>query len=302
METIKSALAALVENGILVRLALIALGIALVLLLTSFMKKAVNRRVTNTDHRYRVRKAVNMIGYLLVVLILLLVYGDRLGNIGVALGVAGAGITFALQEVIVSFAGWLSMVLSGSPSVGQRVKIGDAKGDIIDIGMLKTTIMEMGDWAGGDGYNGRIITMANSFVFKESVHNYSAEYPFLWDEINVPIRTESDYKLARKVFTEVLNDICQDYAVASEKEWQRLANKFRVDQANVRPTVSISFDENWITFNLRYIVDYKSRGITKDRIYTALLDEISKYDNIIMIATSSMEVTTVLQKDDEDEV
>ncbi len=302
METAKDTLISWFQTTAVERLVLIVLGVIAVLLLTSFLKKIVNRKIVNTDHKYRVRKAVNLIGYLLVAVILLLVYGDKLGNVGVALGVAGAGVTFALQEVIVSFAGWLSIVLSGTPSVGQRVKIGDAKGDIIDIGVMRTTIMEMGDWAGGDGYNGRILTLANSFVFKESIHNYSAEYPFLWDEINVPIRTESDYKKAREVFTEVLNEVCKDYAVTSEKEWQRLANKFRVDQANVRPSVTLSFDENWITFNLRYIVDYKSRGITKDRIYTALLDEIAKYDDIIMIATSSMEVTTVLQKDDEDEV
>lgn len=298
METIKSALAALVENGILVRLAMIALGIALVLLLTSFMKKAVNRRVTNTDHRYRVRKAVNIIGYLLVVLILLLVYGDRLGNIGVALGVAGAGITFALQEVIVSFAGWLSMVLSGSPSVGQRVKIGEAKGDIIDIGVMRTTIMEIGDWVKGDQYNGRIITLANSYVFKERIHNYSAEYPFLWDEIEVPIRTESDHELARKVFTEVVNEICKDYAVRSEAEWKNLAYKFRVEQARVLPTVTLRFDQNWITFTLRYIVDYKSRRSTKDRIFTALLNEIAKHDSIA-IATTTSEVTSIVMPRDD---
>ncbi len=277
------------------RLLYISIGVLLVFIITWALKRTVNSKITNTDHRYRVRKAVNLVGYLFVVFIVLMVYGDRLGTLGVALGVAGAGVTFALQEVIVSFAGWLNIILSGTPSVGQRVKIGDAKGDIIDIGVMRTTIMEMGDWVKGDQYNGRIITLANSYVFKEKIHNYSAEYPFLWDEIEVPIRTESDHKLARKVFTEVVNEICKDYAVQSEAEWKKLAFKFRVEQARVLPTVTLSFDQNWITFTLRYIVDYKTRRSTKDRIYSALLDEISKHENIT-IATATSEVTSIVKK------
>ena len=282
------------QNTAVERLAYIAIAIVLVFVVTSLLKKVVNTKITNTDHRYRVRKAVNFIGYFLILLILVLIYGDKLGNVGIALGVAGAGVTFALQEVIVSFAGWLNIILSGTPSVGQRVKIGDAKGDIIDIGVMRTTIMEMGDWVEGDLYNGRIITLANSYVFKEKIHNYSAEYPFLWDEVKVPIRTESDHELARDVFSKVVNDICEDYAIKSEKGWQNMANKFRVEQANVRPTVQLKFDENWITFRLRYIVDYKSRGTTKDKIYTALLNEIAKHDTIT-IATATSEVTSILK-------
>ncbi len=294
MDSILTTLNSWFANPGLERIGFFLLGALVVLLLTSLIKRVVNNKIENTDHRYRVRKAVNFVGYILIVIILLLVYGNKLGNLGVALGVAGAGVTFALQEVIVSFAGWLNIILSGTPSVGQRVKIGDAKGDIIDIGVMRTTIMEMGDWVEGDLYNGRIITLANSYVFKERIHNYSAEYPFLWDEVKVPIRTESDYELAREVFSKVVNDICEDYAIKSEKGWRLMANKFRVEQANVRPTVRLKFDQNWITFTLRYIVDYKSRGTTKDKIYTALLDEINKHDSIT-IATSTSEVTSIVK-------
>lgn len=280
------------------RAVFVLFGIIAVFLLVSFLKKGINSRVEDTNSRYRVRKTVNFIGYLMVVLVLLLVYGDKLGNVGVALGVAGAGIAFALQEVIMSFAGWLSIMITGNPSAGQRVKIGEVKGDIIDVGIMSTTVMEMGDWVEGDLYNGRIITMANSYVFKENIRNYSAEYPFLWDEIQVPIRTESDHVLARKVFTDVANEVCKDYAVRSEAQWKQLALKFKVEPARVLPFVTLKFDQNWITFTLRYIVDYKTRRTTKDRIYTALLDEIAKHENIT-VATTTSEVTSIVREPDE---
>ncbi len=274
------------------RLLTILAGIIIVVIITSIIKKGLIRTMKSTGNKYRARKAVNFFGYFLVVSVILFVYSDKLGNIGVALGVAGAGIAFALQEVIMSLAGWMYIIVTGVVGVGQRVRIGDNKGDIIDIGVLSTTIMEMGDWIDGDLYNGSIITVANSFVFKESIHNYSAEYPFLWDEIRVPIRTESNYELARKVFSDVLWEVCGEYTKASENRWDKLRNKYRLEEARVQPRVTITFDENFITYTLRFIVDYQLRRVIKDKIYTRLLDEINKHDDI-NIASAAMEITHI---------
>lgn len=296
MEKIKAILTNWVHEPLLERMLAILIGTAVILLITYFIKRTLKRTIKSNDNKYRARKAVNVLGYFLIVSVVLFVYSDKLGNIGVALGVAGAGIAFALQEVIVSIAGWFSIMIGGSVGVGQRIKVGDVKGDIIDIGLMNTTVMEIGDWVNGDLYNGRIVTIANSFIFKEKVHNYSAEYPFLWDEIIVPLRTESDYQLARKVFANVLNEVCGQYASNSEKQWGKLTDKYRVEEAQVQPMVTLQFDENCISLTLRYIVDYKKRRSTKDIIYTRLLEEISKYDDIIMIATSTLEITNVIDK------
>ncbi len=99
-------------------------------------------------------------------------------GLSVALGVPGAGIAFALQEVIASVASWVAVSFGNFYSPGDRVQLGGIKGDVIDVGVLRTTLMEMGEWVNGDLYNGRIVRVANSFVFKEPVYNYSADFPF----------------------------------------------------------------------------------------------------------------------------
>ena len=283
----------IIQNDVISRLILIAIGVVVIFLVGHFVKKMFTRNITNNSNKYRANKAVNFFGYFLILIAVLLIYEDKLGNIGMAMGMAGAGIAFALQEVIISIAGWFNIMLTGNVSVGQRVKIGELKGDIIDIGIMNTTIMEIGDWVDGDLYNGRIVTLANSFVFKENTHNYSAEYPFLWDELTVPIRTESDYRLAKQLFMNVLEEICGDYARKSTVQWKKLSNKYRVEEAQVQPMVSLTFDENWITFTLRYIVDFKKRRSTKDAIFTHLLEEIKKSDGKVMIAAGSLEITNV---------
>lgn len=282
-----------IQNDAVQRLLIVAVAIVIVFVLLYYVRRLISRRVSDIDHKYRVRKAASVITYLLIVMILLVVYGDKLGNIGVAVGLAGAGIAFALSEVITSIAGWFSIMLTGIVRVGQRVRIGHIAGDIIDIRVLKTTIMEIGDWVDGDLYNGRITTLSNSFVFKEPIRNYSADYPFLWDEITVPIRTSSDYHLARNVFTDVVNEVCGKYARDSAATWESMKDKYRIENARVDPMITLTFDENWITFTIRYIVDYRERRSTKDRLYSRLLEEIAKYDNVVMIAATSVEVTNV---------
>lgn len=293
MEKIKEIIASFLNQQNVERLLIILVGILFVLVLSSFLKKIITRKVNDSANKYRSRKAVNVLSYLMIIIVVLFVYSDRLGNIGIALGLAGAGIAFALQEVITSIAGWINIVTTNSIRIGQRVKIGDITGDIIDIGVLKTTIMEVGDWVDGDLYNGRITDLSNSFVFKEPLQNYSADYPFLWDEISIPIRTESDFNLARKIFLGVVDEVCGVYAEKSELVWTKMTDKYKVEDADVKPLVTLKFDENWITFTIRYVVDYKKRRSTKDHLFTRMLEEIKKYDNIIMIATTSMEVTNV---------
>ena len=293
MEKIKEIIVGWLHQHNFERLLIILIGIILIIVISHFLKKIIRRKVNDPANKYRSRKAVNVFSYVMITSVVLFVYSDKLGNIGIALGLAGAGIAFALQEVITSIAGWISIVTTNSIRIGQRVKIGEITGDVIDIGVLKTTIMEVGGWVIGDLYNGRITELSNSFIFKEPLQNYSADYPFLWDEIAIPIRTESDFKLARKIFNEVAEEVCGEYSEQSEKVWANMTGKYRVEDADVKPLVTLTFDENWITFTIRYVVDYKKRRSTKDRLFTRLLEEIEKYENIVMIATTSMEVTNV---------
>ncbi|MEZ4904829.1 MAG: mechanosensitive ion channel family protein [Spirosomataceae bacterium] len=105
--------------------------------------------------------------------------------------------------------GWL-LCLEAFTSPGDRVQLGGIKGDVMDIGVLRTTIMETGQWVDGDLYNGRIVLIANSFVFKEPVFNYSGDFPFLWDEIKVPVQYGSDYDKARTLLLQIGKEVAGD--------------------------------------------------------------------------------------------
>ena len=266
-------------------------GMLLIIVIVRFLQRSLTRYIKDTDTRYRARKFINIVGYLAGILLIMAIFSDRLGRLTVAFGVAGAGIAFALQEVITSIAGWVAVSFGRFYKLGDRIQLGGIRGDVIDVGLLRTTLMECGEWVKADAYNGRIVRVANSFVFKEPVYNYSADFPFLWDEIVIPIRFGSDPKMAREILENVAHELVGDYAVNSKTAWKEVVKKYMIEEAKVEPAVTMIANENWLEFTLRYIVDYKARRATKDRIFTRILEELEKTQGRVTIASTSMDIS-----------
>jgi small-conductance mechanosensitive channel len=270
-----------------------AVSLSILFLVVRLAQRAVSRHIKESSTRYRLRKSVGFLGYLLAVIVVGTVFSERLSGLTVAFGVAGAGIAFALQEVIASAAGWFAITFGQFYSPGDRVQLGGIRGDVIDVGMLRTTLMECGQWVNGDIYNGRIVRIANSFVFKEPVFNYSADFPFLWDEITLPVRYGSDWEFARRTFAGVVQEICGDYAIESRKAWNEAVKKYQLEDASVEPMITLVANDNWIEFTARYIVDYRRRRSVKDRLFTRMLEEVDKSQNKIRLASATFEITNV---------
>ena len=268
-------------------------GLLLIFVINWLLQRAVAQRVSDATMRYRFRKATVLFGYLIAILVLAIIFSDRLGGLTVAFGVAGAGIAFALQEVIASFAGWIAISFGHFYAPGDRVQLGGIKGDVIDVGILRTTLMEVGEWVESDLYNGRIVRLANSFIFKEPVFNYSGDFPFLWDEIKLPVRYGSDWRYARQMIEAVVTEICGDYARRSQESWRQVVRKYALEDARVEPMVTLVATDNWLEFTARYIVDYRLRRVVKDRLFTRILEEVDRSENRIRLASTTLEIVNV---------
>jgi small-conductance mechanosensitive channel len=264
----------------------IILGIVAVRL----VQRVTTRYIDDKNARYRARKAIGFIGYLSAILILATVFSDRLGRLTVVFGVAGAGIAFALQEVIASIAGWAAVSFGGYYKIGDRVQLGGIVGDVIDIGLLRTTLMEVGAWVNGDLYNGRVVRVANSFIFKEPVLNYSGDFPFLWDEIAVPIRLGSDLARAQAILESASHEITESYQEEASRIWKKIQQRFPLEDATTKPLVTIVFDQNWVTFTVRYTVRFDRRRTTKHTLSSRILGEIESTGGAVSIAASAIEL------------
>lgn len=265
------------------------LGTLIIMLVFRLLKNNLFKHV-KSENWYMTNKVLSFTSYVLIIFLLGVIFSDRLGGITVTLGLAGAGITFALREVIASLAGWLGIVFGGYYSTGDRVQLGGIKGDIIDISMLRTTVMEVGEWVDADLYNGRIVRIANSYVFSEPVFNYSAEFPFLWDEISIPITYKSDHDMTKDLLEKIADEIVGDYTKKAQIDWDRMVKRFILENQSIHSSVTVEITDNWVEYTLRYVVDYKRRRSVKNKLFMEILNQIKATDGAIEVASTSLKL------------
>ncbi|HUF03384.1 MAG TPA: mechanosensitive ion channel domain-containing protein [Aridibacter sp.] len=270
-----------------IRVITAVVGIVVIIIIARIIRSSITRYVSGTDSRYRLRKFITFLAYILTALMISVVFSNQLSGLTVAFGVAGAGIAFALQEVIASFAGWFAIHFAQFYKTGDRVEVGGIKGDVIDISFLRTILMEIREWVDGDLYTGRVMRVANSFVFKAPVYNYSGDFPFLWDEIKIPVKYGSDHKLARGILLGVADRILADYAREAAVSWEAFSKRFLLESAITDALVTMEANDNWIEFTLRYVVEFNKRRTTKDLLFSRILDDIEKTDGAVQIASAT---------------
>ncbi len=252
----------------------------LVLIIQGIMRFAVDRFIISKREElstsvYALRKVIR---YTLTAISLIIIYGiwvDQMGDFSVALGILAAGLAFALQEVIGSFAGWITIITGNPFKIGDGIETGGIKGDVVDIGILRTTIMEIGNWLDGDHNTGRLVTLSNAYIFKEPLFSYSVHLHYIWDEIRIPVPYDSDWQQAMAIMSNTVtqHSAYQELLPKAERQRLELRKKIAVKTTPLAPSIFVNLTDNWIQLGLVYPVDTDLRRVFRSEISQKLLAE-----------------------------
>ncbi len=278
---------------VLVNIAKYLVWVIIIFLIIAWVRRLLKKRLPDNALRYKSQKGIEIIGYFLVVLITITYFTGNIKDFGLAIGLLTAGITITLQELILSIAGSFYIFFVRVYKPGDRIEINGIKGDVIDIDSIYTTMMEIGQWVSSDNYSGRIVKLSNAFVFKGPVYNYSQDFPFVWDEFNLPIRYSSDIELAKEIVVSVAQEKLSDYVTESLSKWKGVVDKYYIEDAQVNPSLAITMTDNWIQFNLRYIVDYKKRRYTKHLLNEEIGKRIEQTNSKVKLASTTFEIVNI---------
>ena len=235
------------------------------------------RIAVDSPYVYPVRKATSYIVNLAAMLLLFGIWVVRLGDLSVTLGILAAGLAFALQEVIGSFAGWLT-IISGRPfTIGDRIETGGIRGDVVDVGVLRTTLMEIGNWLQGDHNTGRIVTVSNAYIFKEPLFNYTVHLHYIWDEITIPVPHGGDWQRATTIMLAAVRENPGYALLLPKAEQQRhmARRKLAVKITPLEPRVFVKVTDNWIELGVVYPVDTDTRRTFRSELSQRILTEFS---------------------------
>lgn len=293
METIEYLKNWMVEHPTAVNILRYLVWVVVIILVISFLRNFVKRKLPDIAIRYKSQKAIEILGYLIIILVTITYFTGSIKDVTIIIGLLTAGITITLQELILSVAGSFYIFVVKVYKPGDRIEMNGIKGDVIDIDSIYTTMMEIGEWVSSDNYSGRIVKLSNAFVFKGAIYNYSQDFPFVWDEINLPIRYGGDLERAKSIVRNTADELLSDYVKQSITQWQTVVKKYYIEDAIVEPTLALKLTDNWIEMNLRYIVDYKKRRTTKHLLSEAIEQKIRATAGAVELASTTFEVVRI---------
>jgi small-conductance mechanosensitive channel len=240
----------------------------------------INARVKDIRARYIIRKNVVYLVSLTVIVIVFFIWVQNLNSITIFLGVASAGLALALQEVILCIAGWLLLLIRRPYEPGDRIEIDGIKGDVIDIRLFQTSLLEIGNWVAADQSTGRIVNIPNSFVFKTQNFNYSRGFEFIWNEIPILVTFESDWQKGRAIILAHAQKLAEGMEEEVRRKIDVMRNRYMIYYGKLTPIVYVNIKDSGVELTLRYLTEAKRRRFTQDKLCQAILEDFGKEPDV----------------------
>jgi small-conductance mechanosensitive channel len=206
-----------------------------------------------------------------VIVILLIVIGMPT-QFGTMIGIVGAGLTVALKDFIVAFFGWLMLMGRNGIRLGDWVEINGVSGEVTELGMFHTVLMETGNWSDAGHPTGRRVTFTNSFAIEGHYFNFSTSGQWLWDELKVVVPAGRDpYPIVEAITKEVVDGTAES-ARQAEQEWQRAVPTQRGKVFSGTPGVNVKPVVGGVEISIRYITRANERFLLRAKLYQAAVD------------------------------
>jgi small-conductance mechanosensitive channel len=251
----------------------------LAILLAAILANLAIRRLFHGTDRKRLHQgrliAAVAVQFLAIVSILLVLFGPP-GQVSTIIGLTTAGLTVVLKDVIVSFFGWFTLMGKNGIRVGDWVEINGVSGEVIEIGLLKTVLLELGNWTDTGHPTGRQVAFSNSFAMEGRYFNFSTSGQWLWDELEILLPAAGDHYLkAEEIRKLVEQSTAADSAQAAE-DWERVMGRHGTHGFSPQPTVNLRPTERGLKVVVRYITHAPERYITKSKLFEAIVDLLHK--------------------------
>ncbi len=287
------------ENG---RKLVLSLAFIVAVMIAGAVLRALAGLILNrADHgtiraKFWTRQGVNLFSTVVVLMGLVSIWFNDPGRLATVFGLVSAGLAFALQQVVTSIAGYFVILRGSTFNVGDRISMGGVRGDVIRLGFIQTTIMEMGQppsvqgadpamWVRSRQFTGRIVTVTNSKIFAEPVYNYTRDFPFIWEEIALPITYQADRDRAEQILLAAAHLHALDSSSMASGAKDQLQKRFGVEPVDLVPQVYYRLTDNWLELTVRFVLDTHRIRAAKDAMSRYIITELDKADIGIASAT-----------------
>ena len=259
-------------HGLLMDAVIVTAILLLALIIDTWAQRLLNR--PKLDRRQvETLRSITRIGLrVIVVVAVVLILVGMPGQLGTMIGIVGAGLTVALKDFIVAFFGWLMLMGRNGIRLGDWVEINGVSGEVTELGMFHTVLLETGNWSDVGHPTGRRVTFTNSFAIEGHYFNFSTSGQWLWDELHVVVPAGQDpYPMVRAITKEVTESTAEGARLA-EQEWQRAVPTQRGKTFSGTPGINVKPVVGGVEISVRYITRANERFQLRAKLYQDAVD------------------------------
>lgn len=238
--------------------------------------------VEEIRRQYHWRKTIEYTLFTIGALVIGNLWISNFESIVTFLGLLSAGIAIALKDVFMNIAGWAFIFIRKPFDVGDRIQIGDVKGDVIDLRLFQFSLLEIGNWVDAEQSTGRVVHVPNAKIFLEAQANYSMGFNYIWNEQTIFITLDSDYKRAKSLLLEILNSHLLEDLKSAEAAIKKARDRHLIIYNQFTPGIFIDITERGIQLSMRYLCNPRRRRLVQHAITEAILEQIQEEKNVTL--------------------
>ncbi len=260
---------------------LLAVGASIVIVVVVRLgQRLAKRYATDPSRIYYSSRLIGRLGGIAIILILVTVLSPRLGDLVTVLTVIGAGLAIAMREVLLNVAGWFYISLASPYRTGDRIEINGKQGDVIDIRVMRTTVMEIRGWVDADQSTGRLAHIPNGWTLSFTTYNFTRGFNFIWNELPITISFRSDWKAAGDIMQSFAEESTKLVAHQAADEIRQMSREFLIHYSILTPFVYVRIVDNGVRLTLRYLCDVRKRRGTEHALTVSILDAFREQGGI----------------------
>lgn len=259
------------ESSMYARIVFSLVAATVVYLLTHTAQHAAINKADDLETKHKFRRLISRIGVVVFVFVALNIWVDS-NRLLDSLGLFGAGLALALHESLLCIAGWVLVTVQKPFDIGDRIEVDQTIGDVIDIRVFQTSLLEVGNWVHADQSTGRIINIPNSTFFRQTCANYTKGFPFIWNELTVVVTFESDWLRSKEILLTQAAEEAEKIEDQVREQLTRMQQQYAIRYDHLRPIVYTDVVDNGVSLTLRYLSAVRERRATTHRIWEGILE------------------------------
>jgi small-conductance mechanosensitive channel len=262
------------------RLLLVAGALLTLLILARVLSRILKRSIQDPTKAFHASRTVRQVAAGAGVIVTVAIISPDTGGLMTILTVIGAGLAISLREGLMSMAGWLRIVTMSEYRIGDRIEIGGVHGDVIDIRLLRTTLMETRGWVDADQSTGRISHIPNNYIWLHAVHNYNRGFSFIWNELLFTLTFRSNWQDAQDIMLGFAGESAAIVEQQAGAEIREMSREFLIHFGILTPFVYVTVVENGVRLSLRYLCEVRKRRGTEHALTISILEAFKEHGDI----------------------